>query len=78
MGYAWNRQLNWMANFTWGIVDHILCDLYARRKYRDVIQPVTVLRRLDAVGEPTRQVVLWESCWRGIRANGSAGPRQEG
>jgi len=51
-------QLNWIANFIWGIADDVLRDLYVRGKYRDVILPMTVLRRLDAVIEPTKQVVL--------------------
>jgi hypothetical protein len=42
-------QLNWIANFIWGIADDVLRDLYVRGKYRDVILPMTVLRRLDAV-----------------------------
>jgi len=51
-------QLNWIANFIWGIADDVLRDLYVRGKYRDVILPMTVLRRLDAVLEPTQQAVL--------------------
>jgi type I restriction enzyme M protein len=52
------HQLNWVANFIWGIADDVLRDLYVRGKYRDVILPMTVLRRLDAVLEPTKQAVL--------------------
>jgi len=51
-------QLNWIANFIWSIADDVLRDLYVRGKYRDVILPMTVLRRLDAVLEPTKQAVL--------------------
>ena len=51
-------DLNWIANFIWGIADDILRDLYSRGKYRDVILPMVVLRRLDAVLEPTKQAVL--------------------
>src|SRR6266850_1282200 len=51
-------QLNWIANFIWGIADDVLRDLYVRGKYRDVVLPMTVLRRLDAVLEPTKQAVL--------------------
>jgi len=36
----------------------VLRDLYVRGKYRDVILPMTVIRRLDAVMEPTKQAVL--------------------
>ena len=51
-------QLNWIANFIWGIADDVLRDVYVRGKYRDVILPMVVLRRLDAVLEPTKQAVL--------------------
>ena len=51
-------QLSWIAHFIWGIADDVLRDLYVRGKYRDVILPVTVLRRLDAVLDPTKQAVL--------------------
>ena len=44
-------QLNWIANFIWGIADDVLRDLYVRGKYRDVILPMTVLRRVDVVLE---------------------------
>src|SRR6202795_3663167 len=53
-----NGDLNWITNFIWGIADDVLRDLYVRGKYRDVILPMTVLRRLDAVLEPTKQAVL--------------------
>jgi type I restriction enzyme M protein len=51
-------QLNWISNYIWGIADDVLRDLYVRGKYRDVILPMTVLRRLDAVLEPTKVAVL--------------------
>lgn len=51
-------DLNWITNFIWGIADDVLRDLYVRGKYRDVILPMTVLRRLDAVLEPTQQAVI--------------------
>ena len=53
-----NGDLNWLVNFIWGIADDVLRDLYVRGKYRDVILPMTVLRRLDVVIEPTKQRVL--------------------
>ena len=53
-----NGQLHWITNFIWGIADDVLRDLYVRGKYRDVILPMTVIRRLDAVLEPTKQDVL--------------------
>src|SRR5438034_1282077 len=51
-------QLSWVENYIWGIADDVLRDVYVRGKYRDVILPMTVLRRLDAVLEPTKQAVL--------------------
>ena len=51
-------QLNWIANFIWGIADDVLRDLYVRGKYRDVILPMTVLRRLDSLLEPSKPTVL--------------------
>ncbi len=53
-----NGDLNWIANFIWGIADDVLRDLYVRGKYRDVILPMIVLRRLDAELEGTKQAVL--------------------
>jgi type I restriction enzyme M protein len=53
-----NGDLNWITNFIWGIADDALRDLYVRGKYRDVILPMMVLRRLDAVLEPTKSAVL--------------------
>src|SRR5882724_10336353 len=49
---------NKIVSMIWGIADDVLRDLYVRGKYRDVILPMTVLRRLDAVLEPTKQAVL--------------------
>jgi type I restriction enzyme M protein len=51
-------QLNWITSFIWGISDDTLRDVFVRGKYRDVILPMTVLRRLDAVLEPTKAAVL--------------------
>lgn len=53
-----NGNLNWIANFIWGIADDVLRDVYVRGKYRDVILPMVVIRRLDAVLEPTKKAVL--------------------
>ena len=41
--------------FLWGIADDVLRDLFKRGKYPDVILPMCVLRRLDAVLEPTNE-----------------------
>lgn len=51
-------QIKWVCDFIWNIADDRLRDVYVRGKYRDVILPFTVLRRLDAVLERTKQQVL--------------------
>jgi type I restriction-modification system DNA methylase subunit len=43
------------THFIWGIADDVLRDLFKRGKYPDVILPMCVLRRMDAVLEPTKQ-----------------------
>ena len=49
---------NKIVSFIWGIADDVLRDVFVRGKYRDVILPMCVLRRLDAVLEPTKKAVL--------------------
>ncbi len=51
---------NKIVSFIWSIADDCLRDVYVRGKYRDVILPMVVLRRLDALLEPTKEVVLEE------------------
>ena len=53
-----NGDLNWIVNYIWGIANDVLRNHYVRGKYRDVILPMTVLRRLDAVLEDGKQAVL--------------------
>jgi type I restriction enzyme M protein len=49
---------NKIVSFIWGIADDVLRDLFKRGKYPDVILPMCVLRRMDAVLEPTKKSVL--------------------
>jgi type I restriction enzyme M protein len=49
---------NKIVSFIWNIADDVLRDVFVRGKYRDVILPMCVLRRLDAVLEPTKKAVL--------------------
>lgn len=49
---------NAIVSYIWGIASDVLRDRFVRGKYRDVILPMTVLRRLDAVLEPTKDAVL--------------------
>jgi len=51
-------QHNQIVGFIWSIADDVLRDVYTRGKYRDIILPFTVLRRLDALLEPTKDKVL--------------------
>lgn len=53
-----NQAHNTIVNFIWGIADDCLRDVYVRGKYRDVILPMTVIRRLDAMLEDTKASVL--------------------
>ncbi|MBK8386996.1 MAG: type I restriction-modification system subunit M N-terminal domain-containing protein, partial [Candidatus Accumulibacter sp.] len=46
-----------IVSFIWGIADDVLRDLFKRGKYPDVILPMCVIRRMDAVLEPTKQEV---------------------
>jgi len=51
---------NKLVSFIWSIADDCLRDVYVRGKYRDVILPMVVLRRLDTLLEPTKEAVLKE------------------
>lgn len=48
------------ANFIWSIAD-LLRGPYKPHQYGSIVLPFTILRRLDAVLEPTKQVVLDEA-----------------
>ena len=49
---------NKLVNFIWGIADDVLRDVFVRGKYRDIILPFTVLRRLDVLLEESKEKVL--------------------
>lgn len=51
---------NKLVSFIWRIADDCLRDVYVRGKYRDVILPMVVLRRLDALLEKTKDNVMEE------------------
>jgi type I restriction enzyme M protein len=48
---------NKIVSFIWSIADDCLRDVFVRGKYRDVILPMFVLRRLDCLLEPTKQAL---------------------
>ena len=49
---------NKIVSFIWSIADDVLRDLFKRGKYPDVILPMCVIRRMDAVLEATKDQVL--------------------
>ncbi len=51
---------NKLVSFIWSIADDCLRDVYVRGKYRDIILPMVVLRRLDTLLEPTKAEILAE------------------
>ena len=51
---------NQIVSFIWSIADDVLRDVFLRGQYRDVILPMVVLRRLDALLEPTKDEVELE------------------
>lgn len=53
-----NQTHSHIVSFIWGIADDCLRDVYVRGKYRDVILPMTVIRRLDAMLEDSKKAVL--------------------
>ncbi len=56
--YVNHSAHNKLVSFIWSIADDCLRDVYVRGKYRDVILPMVVLRRLDTLLEPTKEKVL--------------------
>lgn len=51
---------NYIVSFIWSIADDCLRDVYVRGKYRDVILPMVVLRRLDALLEESKEKAMEE------------------
>lgn len=51
-------QFQPIINFIWSVADDLLRDVYVKGKYRDIILPMTIIRRVDAVLEPTKDKVL--------------------
>lgn len=51
---------NRIVSFIWSIADDCLRDVFVRGKYRDVILPMFVLRRIDCLLEETKEAVLAE------------------
>lgn len=64
---------NQIVSLIWNIADDVLRDVFLRGQYRDVILPMVVLRRLDALLEPTKEEVEQE-----IKDNGGSEDMDEG
>ena len=45
------------VSLIWNMADDVLRDVFVRGQYRDIIFPMVVLRRLDALLEPTKEAV---------------------
>ena len=52
-----DKTYSQIVSLIWSIADDILRDVFLRGQYRDVILPMVVLRRLDALLEPTKEAV---------------------
>ena len=53
-----NSKINSLISFIWSVADDCLRDVYVRGKYRDIILPMTVIKRLDSVLEPKKKQAL--------------------
>ena len=52
------QSLQPIINFLWTVADDVLVNTYQKGKYKDVILPMVVIRRLDLLLEPTKEQVL--------------------
>lgn len=66
-------QINNHAAFIWGVADLLRGD-YKRSDYGKVILPLTVIRRLDCVLEPTKEAVLAKAADLEGRVENPQGP----
>ncbi|MEP7197466.1 MAG: class I SAM-dependent DNA methyltransferase [Saprospiraceae bacterium] len=53
-----SQSLQPIINFLWTVADDVLVNTYQKGKYKDVILPMVVIRRLDLLLEPTKEQVL--------------------
>lgn len=59
MGNSYNAlEYNKLISFIWSVADDCLRDVYVRGKYRDVIVPMTIIRRFDSIIEPHKNKML--------------------
>lgn len=59
MGNSYSAlEYNKLISFIWSVADDCLRDVYVRGKYRDVIVPMTIIRRFDSIIEPHKNKML--------------------
>ena len=59
MGSSYNAlEYNKLISFIWSVAGDCLRDVYVRGKYRDVIIPMTIIRRFDSIIEPHKNKML--------------------
>lgn len=51
-------EYNKLISFIWSVADDCLRDVYVRGKYRDVIIPMTLIKRFDSVIEPKKANIM--------------------
>lgn len=51
-------EYNKLISFIWSVADDCLRDVYVRGKYRDVILPMTVIKRFDSIIEPEKANIM--------------------
>ena len=51
-------EYNKLISFIWSVAGDCLRDVYVRGKYRDVIIPMTIIRRFDSIIEPHKNKML--------------------
>ncbi|MCN0158280.1 type I restriction-modification system subunit M [Mesomycoplasma ovipneumoniae] len=51
-------EYNKLISFIWSVADDCLRDVYVRGKYRDVILPMTLIKRFDSIIEPEKANIM--------------------
>ncbi|MGM9782026.1 MAG: type I restriction-modification system subunit M N-terminal domain-containing protein [Paludibacteraceae bacterium] len=51
-------QYSRLFSFLWNIANDVLVHAFEKGKYKDIIMPMLVLRRIDVLLEPTKDKVL--------------------
>ena len=52
------NQYNQLFSFIWNIATDVLVNSFNKSKYKEIIMPMMVLRRIDVLLEPTKQMLL--------------------